>query len=97
MSVTGKSVAVTLQLPRDVYERVSEEAACEQRPFVDLLSHLVVEGLDAHADLRKTLEHISSQYRSRLSRERKLDQAPDEVLEELRQIREQIARELYPG
>jgi hypothetical protein len=96
MSTTDETVEVTLTLPRGVYERVAHAAACERRQLEELLSTLVAEGLDAHASVRDLLEGVSAQYRARLDREGKLQQSPDEVLQELRELREQIARELYP-
>jgi hypothetical protein len=87
---------VTLRLPQDIYERVAHTATNERRQIEDLLSTLVAEGLDAHATVRQLFEHVSEQYRARLAHEGKLDQSADAVLEELRTLREQIARELYP-
>jgi len=46
--------------------------------------------------VRELFERVSREYRARLAREGKLDQSPDEVLQELRDVREQIAREFYP-
>ena len=96
MSTTDETVHVTLTLPREIYERVAQEAADEQRQLDELLSALVAAGLEARAPVRELLEHVSTRYRARLAREHKLQQSPDEVLQELREIREQIAGELYP-
>jgi hypothetical protein len=96
MSTAEQTVQVTLALPKDVYERVAQAAVDEQRQFNDVLSALVMEGLDAHSSVREVLEHVSAQYRTRMASEGRLDQSPDQVLQELRDLREQIARELYP-
>ncbi|MBI4641507.1 MAG: hypothetical protein HY731_12480 [Candidatus Tectomicrobia bacterium] len=96
MSITDQPVQVTLRLPKDIYERVAQAAVHEQRQIEDLLSTLIAEGLDAHATMRELFEHVSEQYRARLAREGKLHQSSDGVLQELRTLREQIARELYP-
>ena len=96
MSSIGQTVQVTLRLPKDVYERVTQAALMEQRQVEDLLSALIAEGLEAHGTIRELLEHVSADYRARLAREGKLQQSPDDVLQELRDLREQIARELYP-
>jgi hypothetical protein len=96
MSVPGQTVQVTLELPKDIYERVTQAALREQRQLEDLLSVLIAEGLDAHATVRELFEHVSEQYRARLAREGKLHQSSDSVLQELHNHREQIARELYP-
>jgi hypothetical protein len=46
---------------------------------------------------RELLEQVSEDYRARLAHEGKLEQSSDDVLQELRDLREQIARDLYPG
>ena len=96
MSSAEQTVQVTLSLPKDIYERVARTAVEERRRLEDLLNALVAEGLDAHATVRELFERVSEQYRARLTREGKLDQSADGVLQELRTLREQIVRELYP-
>jgi len=96
MSSMGQTVQVTLQLPKDMYGRVTQAARMEQRQVADLLRTLIAEGLVAHATIRELLEHVSEDYRARLAREGKLHQSPDDVLQALRDLRAQIARELYP-
>jgi hypothetical protein len=97
MSSIGQTVQVTLRLPKDVYERITQAAVMEQRQVEDLISALIAEGLEAHTTIRELLEHVSEDYRARLAREGTLHQSSDDVLQGLRDLREQIARELYPG
>ena len=96
MSSMGQTVQVTLRLPKDMYERVTQAALMEQRQVEDLLSILIAEGLEAHTTIQELLEHVSEDYRARLAREVKLHLSSDDVLQGLRDLREQIARELYP-
>jgi hypothetical protein len=96
MSATDQTVQVILELPKEVYRRIEARARKEQRPPEDLLSALVAEGLEAHSGVREIYERISDRYRDRLSHEDQLHLTPEEVLQELRAIREQIAHELYP-
>ena len=96
MSSMSQTVQVTLRLPKDMYERVTQAALIEQQQVEDLLRTLIAEGLEAHTTLQELLEHVSEDYRARLAREGKLHQSSDDVLQELRDLREQIARELYP-
>jgi len=96
MSSMSQTVQVTLRLPKDMYERVTQAALIEQQQVEDLLRTLIAEGLEAHTTVRVLLEHVSEDYRARLAREGKLHQSSDDVLHELRDLREQIARELYP-
>jgi hypothetical protein len=96
MSAAEHTVSVTVTLSRDVYERVAGAAAEEHRQIEEVLTALVTEGLDAHSTVREVLERASALYRARLASEGKLEQTSEEVLEELREVREQIAGELYP-
>ena len=96
MSSINQTMQVTLWLPKDVYERVTHAARREQRQVEDLLHTFITEGLEAHTTVRELLEHVSEDYRTRLAHEGKLCQSSDDVLHELRALREQIARELYP-
>lgn len=96
MSNAEQTVQVTLSLPKDIYERVARTAVEERRRLEDLLNALVAEGLDAHATVRELFERVSEQYRARLTGEGKMDQSAGGVLQELRTLREQIVRELYP-
>jgi hypothetical protein len=96
MSTVEQPVPVTVMLPREVYERVARAAADEHRRIEDMAGALVAEGLTAHATVRELFERASVLYRARLEREGKLGQSSEEVLQELRDIREQIASELYP-
>lgn len=96
MSSADQTVDVMLRLPKDIYERAAIAAAGEQRQLADLLSSLVAEGLAIHASIRKLFEQVSEQYRARLASEGKLTQSGDDLLNELRALREQIARQLYP-
>jgi hypothetical protein len=97
MSSIGQTVQVTLRLPKDVYERITQAAVMEQLQVEDLLSALIAEGLEAHTTIRELLEHVSEDYRTRLAHEGTLHQSSDDVLQGLRDLREHIARELYPG
>ena len=96
MSSAEQTMQVTVNLPKEIYERVARTAAGEQQPLEDLLGILVAEGLDTRATVRELFERVSGQYRARLAREGKLDQSAEDVLRELSTLREQIARELYP-
>ena len=95
--MSAQNITITINLPKDVYERASETASQEQRSLEDMLSGLINEGLNVHASLRELFEAVSVQYRARLDKQGRLAESPDTVLQELRQVREQIAHDLYPG
>jgi len=96
MSTATETVQVTLTLPKDIYERAAETAQAEQLQVAELLGTLVAEGLIGRGSPREAFERASASYRARLAREGKLSQSPEEVLQDLREIREKVARELYP-
>ena len=60
------------------------------------LGALVEDGLKQRLGIRERLEKVSESYRARLASEGKLDMTAEEVMQELRRVREQVARELYP-
>lgn len=97
MNRAEQTVQVTFHLSKDVYSRVARAAIYEQLHLEELLGLLIAEGLDAHLTLRELFQQVSEQYRARLALERKLTQSPEQVLQELQNVREQIARELYPA
>ncbi len=87
---------VRVLLPRETARRVEEVAEQENRSLDEQTALLLDEALDARSSPREIFQRLSSDYRSRLAREGKLDQTPDQILEELRRIREEVANELYP-
>lgn len=97
MAAQSDTVAVQVELARDEYERIEEQARREHRPVSDVIPRLVSSELQRRANARRMMEEVSASYRARLAAEGKLDQTPEEFLDELRALREQIADELYPG
>jgi len=97
MSRSDQTVQVTVRLSKDSYEQVKQAAHAEKCPVEDLLGRLIAQGLEAHVTLRDIWDHVSQDYRARLARSGKLSQSAETVRQELRTLREQIARDLYPG
>lgn len=97
MGRSDQTVQVTVRLSKDSYEQVKQAAHAEKCPVEDLLGRVIAQGLQAHMTLRDILDHVSQDYRARLAREGKLSQSAETVRQELRALREQIARDLYPG
>ena len=106
MSRSDQTVQVTVRLSKDSYEQVKQAAHAEKCPVEDLLGRLIAQGLEAHMTLRDIWDHmtlrdiwdrVSQDYRARLARSGKLSQSAETVRQELRTLREQIARDLYPG
>ncbi|MDX2213681.1 MAG: hypothetical protein SFY66_10350 [Oculatellaceae cyanobacterium bins.114] len=87
---------VTLLISEEVYQRVAQTASHEQRGVEDVLSSLIVEGLNTHSTVRQMFEWVSKQYCDRLSQANKRNQSSSEILQDLQRLREQVAHELYP-
>jgi len=96
MEDTSSNVQLTVLVPGSVYERLEKLAANERQDIAHVAGRLLEERLDSRNTFNQRMTALSDKYRQRLAREGKLEQAPDEVLEELRVLREQIANELYP-
>jgi len=94
-SQTGLEVMLTIS--PEVYAQVQQVAAKEDRKLDEFLQALIVEGLDNHLSTRQIFEAIARSYQGRLQQEGKLGQTREEVLRDLRELREQVANELYPN
>ena len=97
MSVTDKGRSVTLVLPEPIYKKAIHAAGKQGKPVEEFLQRVLTDDLRDRAHLRARWEQLSRQYRARLQREGTLDQTADEVLADLRELREQVVDELYPG
>ena len=97
MNRSDQTVQVTARLSKDRYEQVKQAAHAEKCPVEDLLGRLIAQGLEAHMTLRDIWDRVSQDYRARLARSGKLSQSAETVRQELRTLREQIARDIYPG
>jgi hypothetical protein len=76
-----------------MHARIDELA--EQIVSLDSLEQEMLLDLVAELNFQRGLKALSDKYRARLAREGKLDQRADEVLAELRRIREDIAASDY--
>jgi hypothetical protein len=93
---TEERIPVTLSLPKPVLDRVSALARHKHSTVELELQQLVENGILSSLSVRERLEALSDSYRERLSQEGRLNQSAEEVMEELRRIREQVADELHP-
>ena len=96
MLVTEKRRRVTIDLPIPILERAGELAKRNHATLEMELATLVESGLESELSVREKLDRLSEVYRDRLAREGKLNQSGEDVMDELRRIREQVADELYP-
>src|SRR5438045_3528893 len=96
MASQSDSVTIELELPRAEYERVEAQARKEKRSVSQVIPLLLESELRRREKARRMLEEASESYREHLASEGKLDQSPEEVLAELRQLRDEVAHELFP-
>ncbi len=93
----SEHVSVQIELTREDYNRVEEQARLEHRSVSDVIPSVVANWLERRATVRELMEQASVLYRARLAKEGKLNQTPEEIFTELARIREEAANEIYPG
>lgn len=91
------TVVLEVPISQKTYEDLSEIASGGSRSPEEVARDLIETELSRQARIAERFDRLSDSYRARLAREGKLNRTPEEVLEELRQIREQVANEKYPG
>jgi hypothetical protein len=81
----------TVNMTSTVENLAAKIAALEEHEQQTLWGRVV------ELNFHRGLYHLSEQYRERLQRQRELGRSVEEVLAELRLIREEIAAHDYPG
>ncbi len=90
------TVTVHIELPREDYERIEEQAHRERRSISEVIPSLIVDGLESRMTAREIMERVSAEYRARLAESGVRELTSEELLEKLQRDREEIANELYP-
>lgn len=88
--MSAGTVTTTIEIPRELMERAEHTAEREQRSLKDLLPDLIQAGLDSHEDMRVLWERVSESYQNRVG-EAELSKPSEQVLEDLRDLRERLA------
>ena len=96
MIATQSVVNVVMSLSQTTYDQIQKMAIANHQKTEELLTNLIMEGLDAQSTTRQILERISKEYRDCLSKEGTLDQSSEKTIQSLRELRENIVNELYP-
>lgn len=96
MGTRSESVTVQIELPREEYERLEGAARAADQSVSAMARSLTLDGLMRQMTPRELLERASALYWALMAREGKTDQTPEQVLQELRELRERIANEFYP-
>ena len=91
MDPTTQTLTVTLTLSPEVYQRLLKAADDDRQSVSDFLSQLVTMRMTSQEQARQMWEALSQQYRERSRREGTLQRSSAEVLQDLRQTREEIA------
>jgi hypothetical protein len=96
MPTIEESESITLTLPRSLIIKL-DELANSMRTTRDLeVQALIEDRIRREKEGREAFERLSEMYRGRMEREGKANQTSEEIMEELRQLREEVANELYP-
>ncbi|SRR5258708_24009455 len=97
MAAQTDGVTIQVELPRKEYKRVEAQTRKEHLSESQVIPGLISSELRRREKARRLMAEASESYRARLAKEGKLDQTPEEIFAELRAIREEVAKELFPG
>jgi hypothetical protein len=96
MPVTEEKVDITLSLPRSLVCQIQESADDAHRSL-EAQARLMLEiQLRRRANLEKLIEAAQREYEEELARTGRPRPTSEQILEQLRRSREEIANELYP-
>ena len=95
MAVT-ETEALTLTLPREVVSRIRKSARRSQRPVEREAQELLEHGLTAQERLMDSMDRARREYKEYLVRTGQSEPTADQLMEQMRRIREEVANELYP-
>src|SRR5258708_39755373 len=96
MAILEDNVRVTLTLSRRLMEQLDELAESRKSTRERELQWMIEDRVRRQLEVREHFERLSEMYRARLDREERLNQSEEEIMEDLRRIREQVANELHP-
>ena len=96
MPAVEDQVPITLKVPRSIAERVNESAKRSNRSVEQEAEALLERGLNTRESLRASADRAYRAYREHLARTGQRELTADELMEQMRRIREEIANELDP-
>lgn len=96
MPVVDELVDITVKLPRSVVENLDDLASSHRSTRDVEVRSLIEDRLRRQKEGREAFDRLSAMYRTRMEKEGKADQTSEEIMEELRELREKVANELYP-
>jgi hypothetical protein len=89
--------SLTLELPIAALERIRESARRSHRPVEREAEALLQHALSAPDRLRRAMEQSHREYQDYLKQTGQEPPTDDELNDRMREIREEVANELYPG
>lgn len=96
MPAIDEMECVTLQLPRDMVERLRQSAKESHRPVEREAQALIERGLTVRDRLKRSADRAHTAYQDHLTRTGNTEPTAEELMEQMRRIREEVADELYP-
>jgi hypothetical protein len=90
-----ETVIVDVELTREVYERIEQQALLEHRTVAELIPSLIHNGLESRKTTREIMEMISRDYCANLEKSGERELTSQELLEKLRRDREEIVAKSY--
>lgn len=96
-STNDETITVTVNLPKATFDRAEKLAIQRHKKLPQVLTDLVIEGVERRAILMKLWDEAKISYATRRAQEGKAQQSDEDVLTDLRDLRERIAGEKYPA
>ena len=96
MPVAEKRVKMTVELPKSIADRVAARAASSKHTLNEEMRTLLEQGLRGSGNVHESVERARKAYEAELIGAEKTRPTTEELWEQMRRIREEVANELYP-
>ena len=96
MPATEDRVFLTVSVPKSIVDRINQAAEHSSRTVDDEVAWLVESGLESEMTWEEQLEKVRNAYRERYESTGRPVPTTEELWEQMRRIREEVANELYP-
>src|SRR5437899_2444000 len=96
MPVLDDRATITVSLPRSMMDELNERASSGRRSLEAEVTHIIERYLRRRQEVQEALERARTAYEAELARTGQRRPTSDELWEQMRRIREEVANELYP-
>ena len=96
MAIVQDREPLTLQVPASVIDQVRESATQSNRTLEEEAEALLEQAIRRRADARESLKRAQIEYEAYLARTGQRRPTTEEIWEQLRRVREEVADELDP-